>query len=154
MSLVSSQFPSSLPSAVDTSAMEPEPAKVDSEEKKKRDEIAFARRSAEEKRRRIIQHVKKIQPEAGKNLKDLEVPTSLYELAKAVANDSEPSVRFKKVDVYSLLMADLQRRTSRGIKVSEAEVMKGWKVATMALFRYALNLILAPKRVEFKKMKV
>ena len=132
------------------------------EEAAKRDQIAIATHAVREKRREIIRQIKRIQPEAGKNLKDVEVPKSLFQLARDVVSDPEASLRFNKVDVYELLQGDLIRR-ARGsanapgatVTLDKAEpVLDGWKLASFSLFRYALNLILAPTRAEFKKMKV
>ena len=132
-------------------------SEVDPGVAKLRDVIAEALKDARKKRKSIIQQIKKIHPETGRNLKDLEVPETLYKLAKDVAQGQEPSLRFTKVQVYELLMADVQRRRDVGrcLTLTEAApILEGWKLASISLFRYALNLILAPKRAEFKKMKV
>ena len=130
------------------------------EEALKRDQIANATHAVREKRREIIRQIKRIQPEAGKNLKDVEVPQSLFQLAREIVNDPEASLRFNKVEVYELLQGDLIRRArdpayAPGVTLDKAgPVLDGWKLASFSLFRYALNLILAPTRAEFKKMKV
>ena len=113
-------------------------------------------KSEKDKRWEIINEIKKIQPEAGKNLKDLKIPETLYHLAGDVAKTEPVDERFKKVPVYELLVGHIRYNSSVGaIALRNAEpTLKGWKVASNALFRYALNLKLAPKRPEFKKMKV
>ena len=126
----------------------------------RRDQIALATQVVREKRREIIRQIKRIQPEAGKNLKDVEVPQALFQLAREIVNDPEASLRFNKVEVYDLLQGDLIRRArdpayAPGVTLDKAApVLDGWKLASFSLFRYALNLILAPTRAEFKKIKV
>lgn len=108
---------------------------------------------AEDRRRGIMQEIRKIQPETGKNFKDLKVPESLYRLAADVAKNEEVLRRFTKVPVYDLLANHAHLKG--GTALADAQpVLEGWKAASSALFRYALNLVLAPKRPEFKKMKV
>ena len=130
-----------------------EPAK----EREKRDERAITAQAVLLKRKEIIRQIKKIQPRAGKNLRDLEVPHSLFQLAREVVNDPEASHRFNKVPVYDLLLGDLHRRAANtgGVMIDEpGPVLEGWKLASICLFRYAINLVLAPNRAEFKKIKV
>ena len=130
------------------------------EEAHKRDVRAITTQAVREKRREIIRQIRKIQPQAGKNLKDVEVPQSLFQLARDIVRDPEASLRFNKVAVYELLLGDLNRRrresaNSGGVTLDKAvPVLDGWKLASISLFRYALNLVLAPNRAEFKKMKV
>ena len=118
--------------------------------------IARAGERAKEKRKKIFREIKKIQPEAGKNLKDLRIPQSLYEQARSVAGEEAPQFRFTKVPVYGLLVDHIRYKYGEAAVglTAAGPVLEGWKVASVALFRYALNLILAPKRAEFKKMKV
>ncbi|CAI7993559.1 hypothetical protein GBAR_LOCUS1277, partial [Geodia barretti] len=130
------------------------------EEAQKRDVRAITTQAVREKRREIIRQIRKIQPQAGKNLKDVEVPQSLFQLARDIVRDPEASLRFNKVAVYELLLGDLNRRrresaNSGGVTLDKAvPVLDGWKLASISLFRYALNLVLAPNRAEFKKMKL
>lgn len=102
-------------------------------------------------RRTIIKQIRQIQPQAGKNLKDLEVPQHLFDLAKKLVHDNDAGLRFNKVDVYGLLLGHLGRLK---VSVAVSSILDGWKLASVSLFRYAVNLLLAPNRVEFKKMKV
>ena len=115
-------------------------------------------KSEKDKRWEIIQEIKKIQPEAGKNLKDLKIPETFYHLAGDVAKTKPVDERFKKVPVYELLVEHIRYNSSIDGGVialrNAGPTLEGWKAASNALFRYALNLILAPKRPEFKKMKV
>ena len=136
--------------------MASEPSQASEEEQAQRDAIAITEKRAFEKRRNIFREIKKIQPETGKNLKDLTIPHSLYELARHVAKEEAVQFRFTKVQVYRLLVDHIRHKYGEaGVALSAAgPVLEGWKVASVALFRYALNLILAPKRAEFKKMKV
>ena len=116
--------------------------------------------SGKDKRKAIIQAIGKIQPEAGKNLKDLKIPETLYQLAGDVAKTEPIDERFKKVPVYELLVGHIRYKSSIDVGAgaialrNAGPTLKGWEVASNALFRYALNLKLAPKRPEFKKMKV
>ena len=115
-------------------------------------------KSEKDKRWEIINEIKKIQPEAGKNLKDLKIPETLYHLAGDVAKTKPVDKRFKKVPVYELLVEHIRYKGSIDGGVialrNAGPTLEGWKAASNALFRYALNLVLAPKRPEFKKMKV
>ena len=97
-----------------------------------------------------------IRPQAGKkNLKDTEIPQFLFQLAREIVLDPETGPKFKKIAVYDLLLGDLHRRTTSDVTLDKAgPVLDGWKRAGISLFRYALNLVLAPNRPEFKKMKV
>ena len=106
-----------------------------------------------DRRREIIMKIKEIKPVSGKNLKDVEVPGELYQLAKVVAREEPAVKRFTKAKVYSLLFDHAQ--TTGCVKLEQVEaLLDGWELASKALFRYALNLVLAPKTPEFKKMKV
>ena len=138
--------------------MEGDPAsRATSEELEKRDKRAQATQAVRQKRREIFRLIKKIEPQAGRNLKDVQVPHELFRLAREIVTDPEPSLKFNKVPVYQLLLEDLTRRArdSAPISLGQARpVLDGWKQASVSLFRYALNLILAPTRAEFKKMKV
>ena len=106
-----------------------------------------------DKRRDIILKIKEIKPVSGKNLKDVEVPGELYQLAKVVAREESAVKRFTKVEVYRLLLNHAQSNNCAKLEQTEA-LLDGWELASKALFRYALNLVLAPKTPEFKKMKV
>ena len=125
-----------------------------------RDKRAVATQVVRDKRKDMIRQIRRIQPQAGKNLKDVEVPHSLFHLARDIVNDPEASLRFSKVAVYELLLGDLKRRardpaSPAALTLDNAgPVLEGWKLASTSLFRYALNLVLAPSRAEFKKMKV
>ncbi|CAI8016032.1 Receptor-like serine/threonine-protein kinase SD1-6, partial [Geodia barretti] len=131
------------------------------EEAQKRAIRAITTQAVRAKRREIIRQIRKIQPQAGKNLKDVEVPQSLFQLARDIVRDPEASLRFNKVAVYELLLGDLARRrresaNSGGVTLLDkaVPVLDGWKLASISLVRYALNLVLAPNRAEFKKMKL
>ena len=136
--------------------MASEQLQASKEEQAQRDAIARAGERAKERRKNIFREIKKIQPEAGKNLKDLRIPQSLYEQARSVAREEAPQFRFTKVPVYELLVEHIRYKCGEAAVAltTAGPVLEGWKVASVALFRYALNLILAPKRAEFKKMKV
>ena len=54
--------------------------------------------------------------------------------------------RFKMNFLYQLLQANI---TSRNLQEALGEV-EGWQSACKALLRYALNLLLAPKRPDIK----
>ena len=111
--------------------------------------------STGDRRKEIIQGIRGIQPVAGKNLRDVEVPQRLYELAKEVAEEEPFNIRFKLVPVYRLLQEHVHVKGQGSVALPQAEAtLTGWQQASKALFRYALNLVLAPKRPEFKKMKV
>ena len=122
----------------------------------KRDELRIAEDMRNDPRRQIIQAIKKIQPQSGKHFKDIEIPKDLFQLARTVAWYGEGDRRFKKVPVYEILVNHIRHKGGAVCQTltSAQPVLEGWKAASIALFRYALNLQLAPKRPEFKKMKV
>ena len=106
-------------------------------------------------RQEIIQGIRGIQPVAGKNLRDVEVPQRLYKLAKEVAKKERFHIRFKLIPVYRLLPNHIHEKGQGSMVLPQAEAtLAGWQQASKALFRYALNLMLAPKRPDFKKVKV
>lgn len=107
-------------------------------------------------RRQIIQEIRKIQPQTGKHFKDIAIPEVLYQQARTVAWREKADRRFRKVPVYELMVSHIRHKGGADCETltKSQTVLEGWKVASIALFRYALNLQLAPKRPEFKKMKV
>lgn len=122
----------------------------------KRDPLRIFEDMRKDPRRKIIQEIKKIQPQAGKHFKDLKIPDVLLQEAGNVARKEEAGRRFKKVPVYELLVEHIRHKGGADCETltKSQPVLEGWKTASIALFRYALNLQLAPKRPEFKKMKV
>lgn len=132
------------------------PGHIGEDSTQERDEVRIAEDMSKDRRRQIFQEIKKIQPQAGKHFKDLEIPEILYDLAGNVARYEEANRRFRKVPVYGLMTDHMRYKGGAACEtLTDAQsVLEGWKVASKALFRYALNLQLAPKRPEFKKMKV
>ena len=104
-----------------------------------------------------------IKVEAGKPLRQVQVPDQTYQLAKKFVltapntSDDARLVRFKVLynmpsgrSIYALLAADAGNTS---LKEAEAKIAE-WRDASKALLRYALNLLLAPKRPEFQRLKV
>lgn len=121
-----------------------------------RDPIKISEDMKNDPRRQIIQAIKKIQPQTGKHFKDIAIPEVLFQQARTVAWHEEGDRRFKKVPVYELMVSHIRHKGGADCETltKSRSVLEGWKAASIALFRYALNLQLAPKRPEFKKMKV
>ena len=104
----------------------------------------------------IVDAIREVKVSPGQQLRQVEVSPDVYQKAKEFAMwapnfgaKSQP-YRFKMDFLYQLLQANITSRT-----LQEAlEEVEGWQSACKALLRYALNLILAPKRPEFRRMKV
>ena len=91
------------------------------------------------------------------------MPEQTYLLAKRFIltapniSDDARLVRFKVLynmpsgrSIYELLAAD-----AGGTRLKEAETkIAEWRDASKSLLRYALNLLLAPKRPDFQRLKV
>ena len=73
------------------------------------------------KRKNIIRQITVIRPQAGKkNLKEMEIPQFLFQLAREIVLDPETGPKFKKVAVYDLLLGDLHRRTTSDVTLDKA----------------------------------
>ena len=111
----------------------------------------------------IVTAILAIRVGSGQPLRQVQVPPEVYELAKKFVvkapntlGGSEP-YRFKILyrmvsgrSIYDLLIADA---TNIALNNAEAKIT-GWQEASKVLLRYALNLLLAPKRPEFLRLKV
>lgn len=111
----------------------------------------------------IVSAILSIRLEQGLTLKQVQVSQEVYNMANKFVilapnflNGSEP-YRFKvlyrmesNVSIYDLLMADA---ADTAIENAETKVSE-WQEASKGLLRYALNLLLAPKRPEFQTLKV
>ena len=111
----------------------------------------------------IVSAILSIRVGPGQPLRQVQVPPEVYQAAKKFVTTapnflggSEP-YRFKVLyrmssgrSIYELLIAD-----AANISLNDAEAkISGWQEASKALLRYALNLLLAPKRPEFQRLKV
>ena len=113
--------------------------------------------SAKADRDDILDAIRGIKVKPGQALRQVEVPQNVYNMARQFATWA-PNVarggaryRFKMDFIYQLLVDNIKARTS--LETSKMEI-EGWQTACKALLRYALNLLLAPKRPEFRRMKV
>ena len=104
----------------------------------------------------IVDAIKRVKIGPGQQLRQVEVSPDVYHKAKEFAMwapnfgaENQP-YRFKMEFLYQLLQANI---TSTTLQEALGEV-EGWQSACKALLRYALNLLLAPKRPEFRRMKV
>ena len=104
----------------------------------------------------IVDAIRGVKIGPGQQLRQVEVSPDVYHKAKEFAMwapnfgaENQP-YRFKMDFLYQLLQANI---TSRTLQEALGEV-EGWQSACKALLRYALNLLLAPKRPEFRRMKV
>ena len=113
-------------------------------------------RSSRVLRDEIVDAIRGVKVAPGQQLRQVEVSPDVYqkamEFAKWAPNfgaESQP-YRFKMNFLYQLLQANINSKT---LQEAWREV-EGWQLACKALLRYALNLLLAPKRPEFRRMKV
>lgn len=104
----------------------------------------------------IVDAIRGVKVGPGQQLRQVEVSPDVYqkamEFAKWAPNfgaESQP-YRFKMDFLYQLLQTNIKSKT---LQEALGEV-EGWQSACKALLRYALNLLLAPKRPEFRRMKV
>lgn len=104
----------------------------------------------------ILDEISKIRVEPGKALRQVEVPKSVYAMAAEFIQWAP--YRTKTGALYRLRMdfiyALLSRNCESGHLAGAREKIEGWQAACRALLRYALNLLLAPKRPEFRRLKV
>ena len=86
-----------------------------------------------------------------KQLADLVIPPSLYELARSFVEITEFERRYHNPQVFILLLeASIEIHV---LDEGEAELRK-WREGLKALLRYPLNLLVAPNRPELKRIKV
>lgn len=104
----------------------------------------------------ILDEISKIRVEPGKALRQVEVPKSVYAMAAEFIQWAP--YRTKTGALYRLRMdfiyALLSRNCESGHLAGAREKIEGWQAACRALLRYALNLLLAPKRPEFRRLKL
>ena len=100
--------------------------------------------------------IKEIKILPGQQLRHVEVSKDIYDMANKFARwtpnfgHGGQLYRFKMDFLYQLLQNNISSRT-----LQEApEEVEGWQSACKALLRYHLNLLLAPKRPEFRRLKV
>ena len=84
-----------------------------------------------------------------KQLADLVIPPSLYELARKFVEITLFERRYHNTQVFILLLEASIEILDEG----EAELRK-WREGLKALLRYPLNLLVAPNRPELKRIKV
>ena len=104
----------------------------------------------------IVDAIRGVKVGPGQQLRQVEVSPDVYqkamEFAKWAPNfgaESQP-YRFKMDFLYQLLQTNIKSKT---LQEAWGEV-EGWQSACKALLRYALNLLLEPKRPEFRQLKV
>ena len=108
----------------------------------------------------ILSVLRDIRVEPGQALRQVEPAQIIYERAKEFAKWAPNATktgelyRFKMNFVYGLLIEDGRGRGVSLDGIQSRGVIEGWQNACKALLRYALNLHLAPKRPEFRRMKV
>ena len=108
------------------------------------------------RRDKIVDAIRAVKINPGQHLRHVEVSQDIYKMANNFARwapnfgpGGQP-YRFKMDSLYQLLQNNISSRT-----LQEApEEVEGWQSACKALLRYALNLLLAPKRPEFRRLKV
>ena len=118
-------------------------------------------------RNKIEDSIRNIRVEPNQPLRDVKVPPGTYDLAKefvkrvpnalTLINGGKLFLRYPILyslgdgeGIYDLLVGDAEETT-----LSQAESkMVEWQEALSCLLRYALNLLLAPKRPEFQNIKV
>ncbi len=123
----------------------------------------MAQSGKEVHRQSIVDEILALKVEPGKPLRQVKVSDSTYTLAKKfvlVARntlDDGSSYRFKILSklssgksIYDLLITDARSTplAGAGTKITE------WRDAGKSLVRYTLNLLLAPNRPEFQRLKV
>ena len=111
----------------------------------------------------IVRDIQAIRVEPGKPLRQVQVSDETYFKAKKFVLTSPNTLdngsvhRFKILyrlpsgkSIYDLLIADAGSTTLQDADQKITE----WQDASKSLVRYALNLLLAPKRPEFQRLKV
>ena len=104
----------------------------------------------------IVDAIREVKINPGQQLRHVEVSRDIYDMAENFArwapnfaSESRP-YRFKMDFLYQLLQNNINSKT-----LQEApKDVEGWQSACKALLRYALNLLLEPKRPEFRRLKV
>ncbi len=110
----------------------------------------------------IVRDIQAIKVEPGKPLRQVQVSDETYAKAKKfvltspIMNNGKFH-RFKILvrlpsgrSIYDLLIADAGSTT---LQEADQKITE-WRDASKSLVRYALNLLLAPKRPEFQRLKV
>ena len=103
----------------------------------------------EEDRVKISDAIKRVgdQPGAASNVKiPKEAYTEASNFLKHAGRDDRFSVGSDKV--YDMLRKSIRKETER------EELLGGWRKACESLIRYALNLFLAPRKQEYRKLRV
>ncbi len=111
----------------------------------------------------IVKDIQAIKVESGKPLRQVQVSKETYFKAKKFVLTSPNTLdngsfhRFKILYrlpsgryIYDLLIADAGSTT---LQEADKKITE-WQDASKSLVRYALNLLLAPKRPEFQRFKV
>ena len=118
--------------------------------------------SSQGSRESVLKEIKAIRVGQNQQLRQVQVPEKAYAIARVFLKwapnfrDHDP-IRFKMIcrmpgndSIYDLLIRDAGDTPLKKAK----DKLQEWQVATKALLRYALNLLLAPNRPEFLRMKV
>lgn len=117
-------------------------------------------------RLQITEAIRNIQVEQSQPLRQVQVPQSTYNLAKKFIKHAPNALMmngewlYLRYEILCSLASEggiygLLSRDAGDISVKQAdEKMSNWLDAIKHLLRYALNLLLAPKRPEFQSIKV
>lgn len=109
-------------------------------------------------RTEIVNQIRKVYLPPNQRLLDFSLPDSVYHLARnLVEKGGKNRSHYYTVlncmedgDIYDLL----EQAAGQSTLENASGVVGLWRVALNALLHYALNLLLAPKRPELRKVKV
>lgn len=107
-------------------------------------------------REEIVEIIKSIRVGRSQALRDVQVPELAYERAREFLKlvQRHPSIPWYRV-LQGLSDGGIYGMLARNVQESPAHVtLTRWQEVMKLLLRYALNLLLAPKRPEFQSIKV
>lgn len=109
-----------------------------------------------EERAALREAITAVKEEPGRFLSEVEVPSQVFDQGKRFARSAPlreqgQPCRFKMSFLYELLLNSASSGPLSSVTYAELE---GWQGASKALLRYALNLLLAPQRPEFRRIRV
>jgi len=120
-----------------------------------------------QQRLKIVEEIKNLQVDQKQSLRQIQVPESVYKLATGFIKQTPNAItvhnkwlHIRYEILYSLGSSeggiyDLLSRDAGDTNVTGAQKkIDDWIDATKNLLRYALNLLLAPRRPEFQNIKV
>lgn len=109
-----------------------------------------------EERSALREAIAAVREEPGRFLSEVEVPSQVFHQGERFARSAPlreqgQPCRFKMDFLYELL---LRSASSAPLSDTSRAELEGWQAASKALLRYALNLLLAPQRPEFRRIRV